>query len=202
MPGCPYFIANTFVHLLVGLLFTGISSENPLINNIDTKPLTNFALFLTSLPLLYFIFFINVGPIKYGATILLCVLLGQSLSGLAKHLKLADNLSTILISTGIIFTVMSIIGLLDKQNILGFEVYLSAALIALLFIYIISFFYKKEISLNTWISRFIILLFTFYIGFDIQVLKENAKACSNPDYINESINLYLNFVNLFTGFSN
>jgi FtsH-binding integral membrane protein len=47
------------------------------------------------------------------------------------------------------------------------------------------------------------VLFTIYIAFDVEILKENAAACNgNPDYVNESVNLYLDIVNLFTGLSN
>jgi hypothetical protein len=46
MVGCEYFIAKTFAHLLGGLVVTGVSVENPIISNIDKKPLTNLLIFL------------------------------------------------------------------------------------------------------------------------------------------------------------
>jgi FtsH-binding integral membrane protein len=99
---------------------------------------------------------------------------------------------------------MTAIGLIDKGNMLDWGVYLSAGLIGLIFATIITSLMtqdKKEANtINLWISRLVVVLFTLYIGFDVEVLKVNAKLCkSNPDYVNESLNLYLDIVNLFSG---
>ena len=43
-----------------------------------------------------------------------------------------------------------------------------------------------------------ILLFSMYIMFDTKKIIVNAENCVNPDYINESINLVLDTMNIFT----
>ena len=207
MPGCPYFIANTFGHLLLALLFTGVSAENPIIADIHKKPLTNFGLFISTMPLLYFIMVGANGPAKYVAAIVFCLLLGQSLSGLATTLAMTGQLSSVLTNTAVVFCSMSLVGLLDNQNLLGFELYLGAALVALLLVYIGTLFIpakeRAELGLNVWVSRIVVLLFTFYVAFDVEVLKERALICKKggADYVVESVNLYLDFLNLFSGFS-
>jgi len=204
MPGCPYFIANTFAHILGGLFLTGISSENPIVNDIDKKPMSHIAVFIITLLLLFFMFSLEPGPIKYLIFALFCGLLGQTLSGLVKRLQQENLLSNNLIILATIFFSMTAIGLLDKGNMLDWGVYLSAGLIGLIFAMIITSLMphdKKEANtIHLWISRLVVVLFTLYIGFDVEVLKVHAKLCkSNPDYVNESLNLYLDILNLFSG---
>jgi hypothetical protein len=204
MPGCPYFIANTFAHLLGGLLVTGISTENPIIDGIEKKPLTHLSLVMFTFFLLFAIMFSEIGPFKYLLFALFCGILGQTITGFTKRLKQENLLSNTLIIVGTIFVAMTGIGLLDRGNMLGWGVYLSAALFGLIIAMIVTSMTtktKKDADIaHLWISRLIVVLFTLYIGFDVEVLKLNAKLCkSNPDYVNESLNIYLDILNLFEG---
>lgn len=204
MPGCPYFIGNTFAHLLGGLLITGISTENPLVKKIEKKPLTHLALVLFSFFLLFALLYTEPGPFKYLLFALFSAALGQTLTGFTKRLKQENLLSNTLIILGTIFVCMTGIGLIDKGNMLDWGVYLSAALFGLIIAMVVTAMTtktKKDADIaHLWISRIVVLLFTLYIGFDVQVLKVNAKLCkSNPDYVNESLNIYLDILNLFTG---
>jgi FtsH-binding integral membrane protein len=166
--------------------------------------MTHIAFFLITIILLLAILFMKSGPIKYGAFAIFCILLGQNLTGLVERLKQKNLLSNTLIIVGTIFLCMTAIGFIDKQNMLDWGVYLSVALFGLIIAMIITAFNtntKEDAdTAHLWFSRFILILFTLYIGYDVQVLKENAKLCrSNPDYVNESINLYLDIINLFSG---
>ena len=204
MPGCPYFIGNTFIHLFTGLILTALSAENPVAGNLSQKPLTHILFLLVLLVLLFIVMSVPVGPIKYALFVLLCLLLGQNLTGLEQRLKQKQLLSSVLFYTGAVFVTMVGLGLYDSQNLLGWGVYLSFALVALLVAMLFSALFienpEERTSINMWISRLVVLLFTFYIAFDVEVLKENAKTCKgDPDYINESMALYLDILNLFTG---
>lgn len=205
MPGCPYFIGNTFVHLFAGLLLTALSAENPVAGDLSKKPLTHILFLIVLLVLLFSVLSVPVGPLKYALFAFLCVLLGQNLTGLEQRLKQKQLLSSVLFYTGTVFVTMVGLGLYDSQNMLGWGIYLSFALVALLVAMLFSALFienpEERTSINMWISRLIVLLFTFFIAFDVEVLKENAKACKGePDYINESMGLYLDIINLFTGF--
>jgi len=204
MPGCPYFIASTFAHLFGGFIVTGISTENPLIPDLDKKPITGIFGVLVTLVLLVAVSFSDPGPFKYIVFGMFCVTLGQILSGLVKHLQQDQILSRTLILVGTIFATMTIVGFADKGNMLSWEKYLYAGLIGLVLATVgIAIFTKPDketSSLKRVISWLIVILFTMFIGYDVQVLKENAKSCkSNPDYIQESMNLYLDFMNIFQG---
>jgi FtsH-binding integral membrane protein len=204
MPGCPYFIANTFAHLLGGLFITGISTENPIVKDVKNKPITHFGFIIAVLVLLYVTTNFDVGPTKYALFVLLCVFVGQTLVAFVDRLEQKQILTPTLLTVGSIFSTMTVIGLIDNQNMLSWGVYLGAALIVLLITMLLSALFisdkKTQNSAQLWISRAMVVLFTFYIGFDVEILKENANLCmGNPDYINESINLYLDIINLFSG---
>jgi FtsH-binding integral membrane protein len=204
MPGCPYFIANTFGHLLGGLFVTGISTENPVMGDLKDKPMTHLAIIMVVIANLYAVLAVEPGPMKYLLFVILCIVIGQTLVGVAQRLEHRGALTEVLFTTGMIFASMTAIGIYDDQNLLSWGIYLWGGLtILLLAILYQTLFVKDEKDRKDWriwLSRAMVLLFTIYIAFDTQILKENAKACDgNPDYVNESVNLYLDIVNLFTG---
>ncbi len=203
MPGCPYFLANTFGHLLGGLTLTGISTEHPIVPDLEKKPITALVGVLFTFALLVAISFSEPGPFKYIAFAFFCLTLGQILSGFVKRLKQEQVLSSTLILVGTIFVSMTVVGFLDKGNMLSLESYLYAGLLGLIVATIgIALFSKPTEAgkLNRWVSWFVVILFTLFVGYDVQILKEHAKQCkSNPDYVQESIDLYLDFLNLFQG---
>ena len=44
---------------------------------------------------------------------------------------------------------------------------------------------------------FFIVLFSFYVLYDTKMLQVRAKLCKVADYLNESLNLFLDIVNIF-----
>ena len=42
-----------------------------------------------------------------------------------------------------------------------------------------------------------VVLFTFILLYDTKKLQINAKNCKIPDYVNESINVFLDIINIF-----
>ena len=206
MPGCPYFIANTFGHLLAGLFLTGISTETDVLN-LEKKPITHLGVLLFNIFLVFILVFINPGPFKYVLFVAFCLLFGQLLSSFVKRLKQQNVLSRTLLMATSVFLTMTVVGFLDKGNMLSWKIYLYSGLFGLILaIFGLAFLEKTEQEANTynkWISVAVVVLFTLFVGYDIQVLKEHAKQCSsNPDYIKESINLYLDALNIFEGIGN
>jgi len=201
MPGSPYFLANTFSHLLGSLIVTGISVENPLLNNLGEKPITNLSLILAALPFLYLTYVTEPSPFKYFLFFITCFILGQSLIGIANRLNIEKDMSHVLLNISVLFATMSFIGLLDSQNALGWGTYLSSALTVLIILNVITSFSKDSKNrpfISGLLSFFTIALFALFVGFDIEILKEHAINNSNPDYINESMDLYMDLVGLFS----
>ena len=77
--------------------------------------------------------------------------------------------------------------------------YLLFALIGLILIRFAELFsgvkYKSRYS--RLVSYASIVLFSFFIMYDTKKLIVNAENCVNPDYINESLHLFLDSINLF-----
>lgn len=207
MPGCPYFLANTFAHLLGGLIITGISTENPFIEDFDGNMIPHIFASIIAFVLLFVVLLSNPGPFKYIVFIVLCVIFGQIISGFVKRLKMKNTLLSTLVLVGTVFLTMTVIGIFDKGNMLSWESYLFAGLLGLIVASFILLFMNKKSKeaavFSQWLNWGIVLLFTLFIGYDVQVLKEHAKLCkSNPDYVQESLNLYLDILNIFQGIGN
>jgi len=201
MPGSSSFIRNTFLHLIAGLFVTGLSAENPVISDVQKKPLTQLVLFFVLVGLLIMLYQMQPGLPKYGVFALMCILLGQNLTALEQRLSSTGTLQSHMLFTAAIFVAMAGVGMYDNQNMLQWETYLGFSLLSVIFAMFCSALFLEGAQRNsttTWINRLVTILFTIYVGFDVEVLKENAKIYSNaPDYIKESVALYLDFYNLF-----
>ena len=75
---------------------------------------------------------------------------------------------------------------------------LIALVIARIIELIMTYRNKERPKFSKWISYISILLFSLFIMYDTKKVIDNANQCVNPDYINESINLVLDSLNLFT----
>jgi FtsH-binding integral membrane protein len=207
MPGCPYFIAKTFAHFFGALLITGISMENNIITDIEKKPLTHLTLTVISIFILIMVFNMENGALKYIIFTIFCICFGQSLTGFSKILHDENLFSDTIILLNSIFLSMAAIGFIDKGNMLGWGTYLYAGLIGLIISMFATYFMSKDKkradSIYAWINRGFVLLFALYTAFDVEVLKKNAINCvSNPDYINESLHLYIDYANLYASIGN
>jgi len=100
---------------------------------------------------------------------------------------------------------MMIIGFVDNQNTLGFGPYLLGALIGLVIAQVVLIFTAPRGASQNWISFIGAGIFALLTVYDTQVIKENKQVCNvlnkrgiHPDYPAESIQLFLDFVNLFS----
>jgi FtsH-binding integral membrane protein len=98
---------------------------------------------------------------------------------------------------------MTALGFYDNQNVLGFGPYLFAGLIGLIIARIILIFMSLENTSEKVVSTTDIVLswvgtviFSIYVAYDTQRIKEDARL-KEKDYVNSSIGLLLDVVNLF-----
>ena len=192
-----YFVPTVYLHLLAGTAVTFASSEYPIGAGL---PYT-IGIAVASFGALFALFALSPGPLKYVVATLFCALLGQSMSILVARLKQQDLLANTLIGTLGVFAAMSAVGFYDNQNLLGFGPYLLAALVGLLIARFVAFFMAPNSTAaktaNTAFSWIGAILFAGYTAYDTQRLKEDARSSKSPDYINSSLGLYLDFLNLF-----
>jgi FtsH-binding integral membrane protein len=123
------------------------------------------------------------------------------MSILVERLKQKDLLAQTLVGTLGVFAAMSAVGFYDNQNLLGFGPYLLAALVGLLIARLVAFLMTPDSvaakTTNTAFSWITAILFSAFTAYDTQRLKEEARSTKSPDYINSSLGLYLDFLNLF-----
>ena len=105
------------------------------------------------------------------------------------------------ITTGALLLVLSLIAFMKPDIIKdSWGVYLFMALLGLLIGRVVEIF--TSIEHNSTYSKVLsyasIFIFSLYVMFDTKNIIVNADNCVNPDYINESVNLVLDSLNLFT----
>lgn len=194
------FIPIVYLHLLAGTSLTFGSSQYPL----ATGSLYTIGVAIATFPILFALFYLAPGPLKYVVAALFCAALGQMLSTLVKRLEHKQLLTQVLASVLGIFTAMTVVGFVDNQNLLGFGGYLLAGLVGLILARVgllIAMPFgadsKTVSTFNTALSWIGTALFSVYVAYDTQRLKIDARSRRTPDYVESSLNLYLDFINLF-----
>ena len=185
----------TYLHLTGALALTAVSSETP----VSIPGVTLIAAILTFV-LIFLLNFAKPGPYKYFLFALFSLVIGQLISPSVKSLEASGQLREVLASVAGIFLAMTVVGFVDKQNFLGFGGYLIAALIGLIVARLILIILKlgdptsdlkKTSTLLNWVGTG---LFAIFVAYDTQVL----KARRNSDYVDASLALFLDIINLFT----
>ena len=186
------FIGMTYLHLTGALALTAVSSEYPL----STSPNVIFVESLAIFAIIFLIIPSKPGPFKYFLFAIFALLFGQILAPLVDRLQAKGELREVLVSVAGIFLAMTAVGFLDNQNILGFGTYLFAALLGLVLARLFLFIQggadltKTKSLLNLFATG----LFALYVAYDTQLLKERQK---NKNYVNSSMGLFLDIINLF-----
>jgi len=167
--------------------------------------LGNLAIFFG---LMYGVFLTAPGGIpKYAFFIAFAFWTGQLVKPYVEELEDKSALTQTLIMTTGVFVGMMALGFYDSMNLLGFGPYLIAGLIGLIIarvaVYTLGTPEEKAKGVP-WLNTIGVALFALITAFDIQVLRVFAKECKRlkklkiePDYPAQSLNLYLDFINIF-----
>ena len=193
-----YFIPIVYLHLLAGTGATYASSQVPIGSGLAYK----IGIIVLSFVALFALFALSPGPLKYLVAALVCALLGQTMTAFVENLEHRDLLAKTLVGTLGVFGAMSAVGFYDNQNLLGFGPYLLAALVGLLIARTGANLFlpsssPKSTTMNKALSWIGAALFAAYTAYHTQQMKADAKSTKAPDYVNSSLGLYLDFLNLF-----
>ena len=213
MSSCKHFIAKTFAHTAVGIGIAAVSAEYPVLFTALQKQLhsaswSSFPILLSAIVLVFVLPWIAPNtPLKYVAAVALAYLLGQMSGPLVKVLDERNILArTLFLATGV-FVGMVLVGFYDSNNLLGFGPYLFGALLGLIVAQFILFILEATTTIQKQqyfqgakvLSFFGIALFSLFAAYDTQVVKLHARTCKKQgDYIEESMGLFLDFLNLFS----
>jgi FtsH-binding integral membrane protein len=205
---CPHFLAYTFLHWLVAVVLTGAGTQVNLI------PVENRGVsFLTTLGLFAAVIvqgFLPPGIPKYLLFGTFILLISQILRPLEDQLNEKGLLTEVIVMATGVFVPMVALGFYDKFNILPWYFYLFISLIGLILARLIlyglamtGYYDDKQIRTGSKvISSFAIVLFALFTTFDINIIRAQAKACRrNPDYVDASMGIFLDFLNLITSFA-
>jgi len=205
---------NTYLYFILswGIVLstvTAVQYKNIPLQQIFTKPFTILltigciALILGLMALKAKTSFIT----KHILFILLLVLFGVTLYPL--YILNKDRFNHVGLTTIAIFLVLSTITALKPELISdSWSMYLFIAVIALFIARLVEIFViergndGKLSNYSRMVSYGAICIFSLFIMYDTKQVLVNASGCKvspfGPDYINESINLFLDSMNLFT----
>jgi FtsH-binding integral membrane protein len=203
-------MGKTLAHVVAGVGVTAASTQVPALESLS--PLLQLLLpLVVSFASLFLLMGMQAGALKYLVAILFTFTTGQLIRPLEERLKLRGVLQEVVWMTLGMFVAFAAIGFYDSQNLLGLGPYLLAGLLGLILAQVIllvievSYPSSKTNTKDTQhlvlkgVSIFAVALFSVFISYDIQLVKEDAALCStNPDYVKEGLGLYLDILNLFT----
>ena len=201
---CDNYILNTYLYFILSwgiLLATNASLYDRKIelHDIFSGPFT-ILLMVSSLALLIGLLFIPPSMFftKHLLYIIQMVMLGIIMYPYYKNNR--EQFNQVGLTTLLMLIFLTIISVMFQDLISDrWENYLIVGLLSLIIARFIEIF--KNINYDSTYSRIVtyasILIFSLFIMVDTKKIIVNAENCINPDYINESINLFLDSINLF-----
>lgn len=211
---CNNYMLNTYLYFILswGIVLstvTAVQYKNIPLQQIFTKPFT-ILLTIGCIALILGLMAIKAKTsfiTKHILFILLLVLFGVTLYPL--YILNKDRFNHVGLTTIAIFLVLSTITALKPELISdSWSMYLFIAVIALFIARLVEIFViergddGKLSNYSRMVSYGAICIFSLFIMYDTKQVLVNASGCKvspfGPDYINESINLFLDSMNLFT----
>lgn len=202
---CSKYILSTYLYIILSfVIITQIILMLDIFKYRPNYSKTNFiVVFLLSLLFLIATLYINPNKIylKHILWLLLMITYAVLFFPLYKF-KSGRNMVSSMITTSLLLVVLSIIAFLKPELIsLRLGPILFILLLGGIFFQLFTYFQKdKTTTLYKGLNYFFIILFMVYILYDTKMLQLRANKCKNPDYINESMNLFLDISNIFIRF--
>ena len=196
------FVGTTYLHLAGATALTALSASTP----ITTIPYWNFITAVVSLVFFIILLFMAPGPLKYAVFVAYLLFLGQALSEYAKTLGAKGLLDEVIGSVFGIFLAMSVAGYYAGNHILRFGPLLFIALVGLIIgrLGLIVAGVTDTVSMSALVETNSVLswigtvLFSVFVAYDTAQLQARARLREkNPDYIDASMGLFLDIINLF-----
>jgi len=205
---CENYILNNYLYIILswGIVLTtvsGFKAKGIKLEDLFTGPFTILLAF-GSIMLLVGLLFV---PPKLFFTKHLLFIFQIILFGIIiypYYIKNKDLFEHVGITTLFILVALSAITYMNQDIIKdSMGSYLLIGLIGLIlarFVEIFITYRNKEIpsTYSRVLSYIAIGLFSLFMMYDTKKLIINSKNCVNPDYINESLNLFLDSINMFT----
>ena len=198
-----FYITMVYLYITIAFsiiyLFFNIFKNNTSIINFNHRLIPFIILLLC-------IFAINGIPVEYFIIkhfIWLIFLLLNAYILFPLYINTDSNIFNITFFTTIIITILLSLLIYLYPELIQFSIgpILLYILLTIIVFSILNIVFVKDISEKyknqKWISLISIILFSIFILYDTKVLLYKAKFIKNPDYIKDSINLFLDILNFF-----
>lgn len=202
---CNNYILNSYLYILLSLLI--VSSVVIVLEKLNRNFLVGkvkfWILLFSSLAVL--ITTMNINPkstvLKHSFWFLLMSIFGIVVFPIYMLTKKTNTLQTTLSTLFIMVSFLTGIAFYNPDYIsLSWGPILLVSLVAGIVFSIMNMLLsgrKMFLKIHTILSYLFIVLFSIFILYDTKKLQVNAKNCVLPDYINESMGIFLDIMNLF-----
>ena len=193
---CENPIVGSYLYLLLGFVSMYFFSSVIVNNEYDKNTIPYIASIIMVFVLTFFV--ITMPPQNMGSKHLLWFAYLFCLSMILNPSRLKGNtvIKTLIISVGIFLTLSVFANLFKDYVPMSWERHLIYALIGLIIVSIFSaVFYGNSKTVFTYISIISLIVFGLFTLIDTRKLE--MIDCANPDYINNTLNLLLDSVNIF-----
>lgn len=205
---CNDYILNTYLYIILSIVIVSItvltmdSFKTSFMFGSRWKFIVLFLLSIASLIATMFISPKNTIP-KHLFWLTFILFMGVTLYPIYKVAQHAEVLNSALLTTLMVVLFITAIAFYKPELIsLSWGGYLLMALVIGIILRITSYFLISDSSTFNTVSYYFayafIVLFVFLLLYDTKKLQVNAEKCVVPDYINESIGIFLDIINLFS----
>ena len=214
---CNNYILNTYLYIIISIVIVSI-----IVLYIDNTKLLSSKLFGQNINTIYFIlmFVFTIGILlmtmfidprktllKHLSWLIFVCLIGITMYPIYLFTKMNNTFLSTLMTTLIIVILITVFAFYKPELI---SLSLGPVLITLLLIGIIMSVFNMLLNKNQKSQKKIVyilsygfvVVFCFLLLYDTKKLQVNAKKCVTPDYINESIGIFLDIINLFSNLGN
>ncbi len=232
MPTCNNYVFNVYLYLAMSITLIGLFAYviNELISNNEKEkhelmPMNyiyqKLGMYMILGVILSFVFIIMMALSKsfskegHSYNHIVWILFIASISLIIfpylKAEELANVIDDALISTALVFVLMSLIVYSNPtffSNTYGYVLPgLVVGLLAIIIVSLFNIFFVKDLDqfkqISLYISYFVILLFSLFVSYDTSKMFEMAKICVKyPNYPKSSVDFFLDLLNLFISFVN
>jgi FtsH-binding integral membrane protein len=198
------FMPLVYLHLAASVGVTAVSAEYPLTQSHAIQLWGSIAALFVSL---FVLLALQPGPLKYIVFLVFLIAAGQLLGPLVERLQAKGSLRQVLLIVAGIFAGMTALAFYDnKGTFLGTGPYLIAGLLGLIIAELIGIVLgvteaigpKTFQSMGQLFSLLGTFLFTLYVAYDTQLMRKRAARKGRVDYVDASLGLYLDVLNLFS----
>ena len=195
------FVINTYGYVLAAILIVMMTILSMNINSYDVNIMRVFAAFILSMICIFAMYSTNSKIIKHIFWLSFVISMAVIMYPIYKKTVNDKTLPNVLITLAIITSILTLfVFFSERQRFVSWGGYLMCGLISLIIFHLLDILFfdpsYKKLKIYGMIT---VVLFSGFLLYDTDVLLTKSKNITNPDYPIESMDLFLDVANLFSG---